>query len=350
MTCYRNLVFAATGLVPALAFANGLEVQLERCAVLADPTGRLACYDKLAHVTAPIAGAAEASPAAAPAATPAIPVTLPLLAASDAPPPQPLSRAILHWELDPAAKRGAFNFRPHRDNYLLLANYSTSSNDAPFQDFTPAGIKAQHAELTYQLSFKVKLLEQAASLPLDLWFGYTQQSYWQAYNRPASSPFRETNYQPELIITTPLRLALGPLELRYANLGLVHQSNGQTASLSRSWNRIYGEVGAEHGDFGLALRLWHRLDSAAENNDNVDIVNYMGHGDLRATYRFKGNEVSLTARRNFHHRHGSLQFGWAFPIAANLKGYLQGFSGYGQSLIDYNYSQKSLGGGFLVDF
>lgn len=347
MTRYRNLVFAAAGLVPALAFADGLELQLERCAVLGDPTGRLACYDKLARATPPTVGAADASATAAPAAAAA---TLPLLAASVAVAPQPLSRAILHWELDPAAKRGVFNFRPHRDNYLLLANYSTSSNDAPFQDFTPAGIKAQHAELTYQLSFKVKLLEQAAGLPLDLWFGYTQQSYWQAYNRAASSPFRETNYQPELIITTPLRLALGPLELRYANLGLVHQSNGQTASLSRSWNRVYGEVGAEHGDFGLALRLWHRLDSAAENNDNVDIVNYMGHGDLRATYRFNGNEVSLTARRNFHHRHGSLQFGWAFPIAANLKGYLQGFSGYGQSLIDYNYSQKSLGGGFLVDF
>jgi len=37
-------------------------------------------------------------------------------------------------------------------------------------------------------------------------------------------------------------------------------------------------------------------------------------------------------------------------VLANLKGYVQGFSGYGQSLIDYNYSQKSLGAGFLADF
>jgi phospholipase A1 len=53
---------------------------------------------------------------------------------------------VQEWELDRAAKRGVFNFRPHRDTYLLLANYSTSSNDAPFEDFTPAGIKSKHVD------------------------------------------------------------------------------------------------------------------------------------------------------------------------------------------------------------
>ena len=39
--------------------------------------------------------------------------------------------------------------------------------------------------------------------------------------------------------------------------------------------------------------------------------------------------------------------GWAFPLAGNLKGYAQFFGGYGQSLIDYNYFQRSLGIGVL---
>jgi hypothetical protein len=69
------------------------------------------------------------------------------------------------WELDSASKRGVFNFRPHRDTYILLANYSSSSNDAPFEDFTPAGIKAKHVELMYQLSFKMKLIEQPRRRP-----------------------------------------------------------------------------------------------------------------------------------------------------------------------------------------
>jgi len=37
-------------------------------------------------------------------------------------------------------------------------------------------------------------------------------------------------------------------------------------------------------------------------------------------------------------------------VAAGLKAYVQLFSGYGQSLIDYNYAQKTLGLGFLIDF
>jgi phospholipase A1 len=255
------------------------------------------------------------------------------------------------WELDRSAKRGVFNFRPHRDTYLLLANYSTSSNDAPFEEFTPAGVETKHVELTYQLSFKMKMIEQMLNTPVDLWFGYTQNSFWQAYNRAASSPFRETNYQPELMLTTPLSLNLGnALDIRYLTLGMVHQSNGQTSTLSRSWNRIYAEVGAEHGKFAGQLRIWRRLDNARSDNDNIDITDYMGHGDLNLSYRNNGHAFTLLARRNFSTNHGALQVGWAFPLSANLKGYVQGFSGYGQSLIDYNYSQKSLGAGFLADF
>jgi phospholipase A1 len=366
----RGLLLALA-LVPALALAQSsdLPLRMERCAVLGDASARLACYDALArpataesasagsppksaaaaHANVPVLATAPAS--TQPAPPPAETVLPPRVAAiTTIPPEATVSNMVQSWELDRASKRGAFNFRPHRDTYLLLANYSTSSNDGPFQDTTPAGLKSQRTELTYQLSFKMKLLEQIAKTPVDLWFGYTQQSYWQAYNRAASSPFRETNYQPELMLVSPLNLDLGFLDLRYLNLAAVHQSNGQTSSLSRSWNRVYAEVGAEHGDLALAFRLWKRLDNARSDNDNIDITDYMGHGDLRASYRIKGHELSVMGRRNFSTRHGALQFGWAFPVKANLKGYMQLFSGYGQSLIDYNYSQKSLGAGFLVDY
>lgn len=327
-----------------------VEQTLERCALLGDPTNRLACYDALAKRAPAADGVAVAPAAESPRSNVLVDPDASRQAAASAPAETQVSRLVPLWELDAGSKRGVFNFRPHRDTYLLLANYSNSINDGPFEEYTPAGIKSKHVELMYQLSFKMKAMETIAGSPVDLWFGYTQQSFWQAYNRSASSPFRETNYQPEVMAVAPIGKRLGGFDFRYASLGLVHQSNGQTANLSRSWNRVYGEVGGEYGKVAVTARIWKRLDNDRSDNDNIDIADFMGHGDLRVSYRDNGTEYSVLARRNFHTKHGAVQLGWAAPIRSNLKGYLQFFSGYGQSLIDYNYAQVSLGAGVLVDF
>jgi phospholipase A1 len=333
---------------------------LARCALLGDPTERLGCYDVLANRpkdaapavaaagtgTAAAAGKPDQQQGAFPGGPVAKPVEPPQAAAAE----PVVSLQVPLWELDQNSKRGVFNFRPHRDTYLLLANYSNSTNEAPFNEVTPAGIDAQHVELAYQLSFKMKMMETIAGSPVDLWFGYTQQSFWQAYNRSESSPFRETNYQPEVMAIAPIGKRLGGVDFRYAGLGFVHQSNGQSNTLSRSWNRVYGELGAEYGKLAVTARVWKRLDNSRSDNDNLDIADFMGHGDVRLVYRDGGSEYSLMARRNLHTDHGALQLGWATPLRSNLKGYVQFFSGYGQSLIDYNYSQMSLGAGFLVGF
>jgi phospholipase A1 len=341
-----------------IAQAGELEQQMLRCSVLGDPSARLGCFDTLtkAATADTVAGNPTPDPtvAAVPAkkgeaSEPAKPIPA-VASASKAPPETPISRLEQLWELSDAARRGVFNVRPHRENYLLVANYSTSSNDAPYREFTPAGLKTKRVELTYQLSLKMKAAEQVAGLPVDIWLGYTQQSFWQAYNRAASSPFRETNYQPEVMAVLPINTSFAGLNLRYVNFGLIHQSNGQTSTLSRSWNRMYTEVGVDNGNFALTARLWRRLDNAKSNNDNPDITDYLARGDVRASYRKDGYEYSIMARRNMSTDHGAIQAALAYPLTTNLKGYVQVFSGYGQSLIDYNYSQRSVGAGLTVDF
>lgn len=325
------LMLMATGAIQA---ADG---GLAACTGIANDSERLTCYDR--------ASGRPVSQPVVPEATPP----------SADPGPGDSSGSFLsrHWELDEADKRGTFRFRAHNDNYLLLANLNSAPNGAPFRPTNPlssrSAVGPNHVELAFQLGFKTKLVEHAAGSRGDLWFGYTQQSYWQAYNAAASRPFRETNYQPELMAVFPLDLTVGGLRARFVNVGLVHQSNGQSGTQSRSWNRLYAQLGMERGALALSARLWRRLDSG-QDDDNPDIVDYMGRGDVSASWRHEGHEVSLTARRNFGTRHGALQASWAFPVAAGLKGYVQVFSGYGQSLIDYNYAQKTLGLGFLIDF
>ncbi|MGV3741247.1 MAG: phospholipase A [Burkholderiaceae bacterium] len=327
------------------ALAADLQTQVQSCAEITADLERLKCFDLLA------AGAGLGQP---------IPEEKIQELAAEVSPPVPVAVAIRqdqsvlarHWELDAANKRGIFAFRPHTDNYLM-ATYNHSPNDDPYEPFRPLTPEAEglaENELAFQLGFKMKVIESMFETPIDLWFGYTQRSFWQAGNKKASSPFRETNYQPEVMLVIPVDYGIGDMRMRFVNLGFVHQSNGQASLLSRSWNRLYAQAGFEYGNFTLLARAWKRLEENAERDDNRDIIDYMGRGELLGAYRWNGHEVSLLARHNFQTDKGAGQLSWAFPLVSNLKGYVQYFAGYGYTLIDYNAFQRVVGLGVLVEF
>lgn len=352
--CLAGVVLSAT---PAV-HASPVPTSLADCAAIVDNGQRLACFDQLAAQQVQSATAATKQPEAtgAPARVDASDIQ----SSTGEHPASPVADAssdqssVLseHWELDRANKHGLFRFRPHQPNFLL-ATYTDSPNSAPYQPFRPLVLgraRLSHAELSYQLGFKMKFAENLAGTPADLWFGYTQQSFWQAGNREASSPFRETNYQPEVMAVIPLKVRLPGAQLRFINFGVVHQSNGQSSTLSRSWNRFYVQAGLEGRAFTLVGRVWKRWNEDPATDDNPDIIDYLGHGDLVGTYRWRGHEFSLLTRYNFGTDKGAAQLGWAFPIAEHLKGYVQLFSGYGHSLIDYNHSQNVIGAGLLVSY
>jgi phospholipase A1 len=344
------------------AIAQQADPGLAGCARIAGAGQRLACYD---HLAARIPGPASNIPILMPAAVRPAPASASAIAApsaADAPPvpaavdasPETMRDFSLvdHWELDQKHKRGVFNFRPHQVNYLMLTRTAHPNNEPyrPFRRLDVLTSNLAHSELVFQLGFKMKLVENALDKPVDLWFGYTQNSFWQAGNHEASSPFRETNYQPELMAVTPLHFSVLGMNARFLNLGLVHQSNGQVSTLSRSWNRAYAQVGLERAGWTVVGRVWKRINEAAANDDNRDIVDYLGRGDVVVTYRSNGNDYSALLRRNFSTDRGAVQLSWAFPLAGHIKGYAHLFSGYGQSLIDYNYYQNMLGLGLLGTF
>jgi len=139
-------------------------------------------------------------------------------------------------------------------------------------------------------------------------------------------------------------------------LGLEHQSNGQTELISRSWNRLYILALWEKGNTVLSLKPWFRLPERDKEyptdplgNENPDIHEYMGHFEFAAVKRWGRQTFDVMLRNNLRTENkGAVELGWTFPLGGRFKGYAQCFSGYGESLIDYNTSVTRLGLGILL--
>lgn len=247
-----------------------------------------------------------------------------------------------------AVRDNPFIITPHRPTYILPLAYNENPNETPYSE-AGSELLPEHNEIKYQFSFKVPLLQSRIFGDSNFSFGYTQQSYWQAYNGRASSPFRETNYEPELLFTVPIREPALGLNWRLITLSLNHQSNGRGLPLSRSWNRLMLELVAERGNFYLSLKPWWRIPESDGRDDNPDIEDYLGNFELRMLQKHEGHTVGLMLRNNLQQENrGAVQFDYTFPLNARLRGYVQFFNGYGESLIDYDHYNNRIGIGIML--
>ena len=170
--------------------------------------------------------------------------------------------------------------------------------------------------------------------------------------RIASRPFRETNHEPEIWAQFRNDWTVGGFMNTVNAVGLVHQSNGRSGVLSRSWNRAYATFVFERDDWAFAIKPWVWLRSDREDSDNPDITDYLGHGELRLFYGHAGHVFSLMSRNNLESGfdRGAVELSWSFPVFGYpyLKGYLQYFYGYGESLIDYDRRVNRIGLGISL--
>jgi phospholipase A1 len=221
----------------------------------------------------------------------------------------------------------------------------------------------QPGEGKVQLSAKADLFAlDVNALGIDsarLWFAYTQQSHWQILNGARSAPFRETNYEPEFILTLKTAPTLAAEGLKLINFGVGHQSNGRSLPESRSWHRMYLQAGIEPalparwGRLSVMPRLWWRLPESGSKDDNRDLASYVGRGEMLMRWETTRNHIfSLLARNSFspNHPRGFLQLDWMHPSRIGpMKWYVQLTSGYGESLVDYNFRQNTVGAGIVYD-
>ena len=238
----------------------------------------------------------------------------------------------------------------HKPNYVLLLAHNEKTNEEPFKnEFPDEEIALGDDEVKFQISVKFPLALNLFDGQGDVFFAYTNRSFWQLYNT-ASEPFRETNHEPEVFYVLKNDWEFLGFKSNFVNMGLVHQSNGRRGLLSRSWNRIYALFVFEKDNLVLGFKPWYRIPESEGNDDNPDIEDYMGNIEFTTVYTKGRHTFSGMLRNNLQSsgNRGALQIDWVFPLSRYFSGYLQYFSGYGESMIDYNYDQQSIGIGFAL--
>jgi phospholipase A1 len=306
---------------------------LANCALIKDNTRRLDCYDALT----PPEPKVERAPTSE---------------------PEPVNTdQLINNNL--SAERAIFSFTnsfvTHRPNYILPVSWVRDPNRTPESPRLGAidyDYYLENEEAKYQLSFKIPLLTGLFDDRTTLWFGYTQKSFWQVYNQSESAPFRETNYEPEIFFRQRLGWNIGPGTLSGVTLGFNHQSNGQSEPRSRSWNRIMGSIAYSYDRWLFMVKPWYRLPESAENDDNADIESYLGYASYHAVYKLSEDQtLSLKLLNNLRSEDNrtSVEFGYSFPLGDTVKGFVQYYNGYGESLIDYNHRIERVGIGVMVN-
>lgn len=251
------------------------------------------------------------------------------------------------WELDKKDKQGTFRLISYKPTYFSVARWSNRPNLQPVSenpDYTvPESSPYNTWEAKFQLSFKTKVFQSMFRGKADLWVAFTQVAHWQLYNPDLSRPFRELNYEPEIIFNVPLKMDLLGGKIRMAGVAFNHQSNGRDLPRSRSWNRIIFHLGYERGPLSVIFRPWLRISDS--DDENPEITDYIGNGEITANYTLNRHSLYMVATNTFtlKDNRGSLQLNYLFPIKGNLRGQAQFFHGYGETLIDYNHLQTTIG-------
>jgi len=241
--------------------------------------------------------------------------------------------------------------------YTASLAYPSSTYEDPFTLYRDTYFIAgdKDGQVKFQLSTMVNLLYPFKS---GAYIGYTQKSLWYLYE--PSSPFIETNYQPEAFYRYESNDNLFNIRLPFIDYiqisPISHCSNGRDGEESRSTNKYYLEAQASYGNnykIGINLQLFAYYGASLDNNP--DIEKYTGHCTADIFFKLMSRTVDYLDKEEVHIRIGgtSLERSWietTFQVRilssrVQPKFYFQLYHGYGEFLIDYNKRETAFRAG-----
>ena len=249
----------------------------------------------------------------------------------------------------PQPPRG-LDFRPWRKNFFLV------SWDLRAEDRKP--------EAKFQVSLRSRLADWGpVGREWAIDFGYTGLALWQAFSNDPGDAYFPADHSPEIFLETPV---LAQHWLLRAS-PFLHQSNGERALDSRSWNRWYLEaLWHSHVDEGnprfffdpdvgsgvrVGLRVW---DGYSLEQQNADIEDYYGNFELNAdlysndwarsvlTLAFRNSDPFAGDGRN------TLRVEYGLDLTEDIRLSVQWFSGYGDYLARYDEHVQRIGVGIEI--
>lgn len=234
---------------------------------------------------------------------------------------------------------GNFGLKPHHVNYVLPFGF----RERPYESSIPQ-LDFTNIEAQLQVSLKLMLTKNHLGLGEKYYIAYTQRAFWQLYIN--SSPFRESLYSPEAFVAFPINDSSSMFGLRSLTFGYKHESNGQPdtdgitfesgetlKNFSRSLDYFYLELRTQHNSLVSDFTLLAPFD---DFSDNPGIMDYRGHTQLKLTYFVNEHMFTLMGRGNLRTQKGAVETTYSYPLLNDANFYVKIFSGYGESLIDYN--------------
>jgi len=234
-----------------------------------------------------------------------------------------------------------FGLKPYKANYILPFSIANKLYISRLHNAIPYDKK----EAEIQVSLKLQVSDNLFGLHEKYYLAYTQQAFWQIYID--SSPFRESLYNPEGFVVFPISDTKSCLQLRSLKIAIAHKSNGQPNTkdipefngfnLSKSINYFYTTLRLQHKTLITDFTLQAPLPGPSNLSDNPDIMKYLGYTKAKFTYFYNEHMMSLMIRGNIDSMKGAVEATYSYPLKKDKSYlYMKLFSGYMESLIDYN--------------
>lgn len=263
----------------------------------------------------------------------------------------------LEFNDDFSKDKDMFNLMGHKKNFIMLFGHDQYEHAAV--DAAGVSYARDRNEAQFQISIKTPLYKNFLKSGGTLYGAYTQNSYWQVFDNEHSSPFRETNYMPEIFMDWDMEKKLGSIYLTKVRATITHQSNGSDLPKSRSWNRNDLLMVFKKDKIYFGATIWNRWDedpkpsaTSTKGDDNPDLEAYIGKQKYFIKYKEDKYSLELSHQNDildYDTSRGNVVIDCSFPsFNKNFDFIVRYFYGYGESLIDYNDKVNKLSFGILL--